>query len=110
MADDLAQALNQLAWNRADANKVANAAMFADGDTIMEDGDASAVGNRTRSGSTVLFQPVVDGEHEMPGITVDDFSDNEMSPVSGAPSPIPNSVKASFQHTPRPPVETMTDA
>jgi hypothetical protein len=92
MPEDLASALQKLSWNTAEV-----AAPSADGKIS----PAVQSIRRQRSGSsTVLFEPT---DHAMPGITVDDFSDDESSPTTKSPiQPI--------THTSRPPVETIHDA
>jgi len=89
MPEDLATALQKLSWNTAEAAPV--------------DGKVQSIRRQRSSSSTVLFEPTNNGDRAMPGITVDDFSDDETSPVSQSPM-LP------MAHTSRPPVETMQDA
>jgi len=113
LADDLAVALHKLAWNqqpiREEGVEITASPVDESGDGAAEEGESPNV-NRNRSGSsTVLFTPAEDNKHEVPGITVDDFSDNDSSPIEAAPAkmlPAP----ASLPHTARPPVETMVEA
>jgi len=93
MPDDLAHALQKLSWNTA---------ILPSEDKAQS---ASPAIRRQRScSSTVLFPPTTSGEQSVPGITVDDFSDDEHSSQPSSPS-LPN-----ITHTARPPVETMLDA
>ncbi|KAF3290998.1 hypothetical protein TWF970_000251 [Orbilia oligospora] len=99
MPEDLASALSKLSWNTA-----------AQGTASPVDGQegSSATGpaiRRQRSGSsTVLFEPSNKDGMTVPGVTVDDFSDDE-----GAASPAENP-SIGITHTSRPPIETIHDA
>jgi hypothetical protein len=94
MPEDLATALQKLSWNTV------GLASSNDG----KDSPAGQAIRRQRSGSsTVLFEPSNKDGRTVPGVTVDDFSDDESSsPASKSPVDI--------THTSRPPVETIHDA
>ncbi|KAF3933437.1 Calcipressin-2 [Dactylella cylindrospora] len=94
MPEDLASALQKLSWNTAEVSSP------ADG----KEAPASQAIRRQRSGSsTVLFEPTNKDGHAIPGVTVDDFSDDESS------SPVANE-SVNITHTARPPIETIHDA
>lgn len=96
MPEDLASALSKLTWNTAEAS----IASPVEG----KEESVSQLIRRQRSGSsTVLFEPTNQGGMTVPGVTVDDFSDDEST------SPITNSANG-ITHTARPPVETIHDA
>jgi hypothetical protein len=95
MPEDLASALQKLSWNTAEVAPPAEVKKSPAVQSI----------RRQRSGSsTVLFEPTNSGDRAMPGITVDDFSDDDESSPSTKPPAQP------INHTTRPPVETIHDA
>ncbi|KAK6345534.1 hypothetical protein TWF718_007446 [Orbilia javanica] len=95
MPEDLASALSKLSWNTA-----------AEGTASPVDGQEGTTGpaiRRQRSGSsTVLFEPSNKDGMTVPGVTIDDFSDDEAS------SPVDKTI--GMTHTARPPIETIHDA
>ncbi|KAF3910725.1 Calcipressin-2 [Orbilia brochopaga] len=102
MPEDLASALSKLSWNVREATTPSP--LEAKEQPSATSGDASAI-RRSRSGSsTVLFEPSHKDGRAVPGVTVDDFSDDEE-----VPSPAEN-LTVSFTATARPPVETIHDA
>jgi len=95
MPEDLASALSKLSWNTTQAAP----ASPVEG----KEGPTEQLIRRQRSGSsTVLFEPTNQGGRTVPGVTVDDFSDDE--------SPSPSSEHLVVPHTARPPVELIHDA
>ncbi|EPS45074.1 hypothetical protein H072_1027 [Dactylellina haptotyla CBS 200.50] len=95
MPEDLASALSKLSWNTAQATSPVEG----------QEGAKELTIRRQRSGSsTVLFEPTKQGGMTVPGVTVDDFSDDESSSPTAAASQI------EITHTSRPPIETIHDA
>ncbi|KAF3911367.1 Calcipressin-2 [Dactylellina cionopaga] len=95
MPEDLASALSKLSWNTTPATPAS---------PVEGQEGAERLITRQRSGSsTVLFEPTNQGGMTVPGVTVDDFSDDEStSPTSKSPITV--------THTSRPPIETIHDA
>ncbi|KAF3225011.1 hypothetical protein TWF191_005859 [Orbilia oligospora] len=84
MPEDLASALSKLSWNTA--------------------AQEPAIRRQRSGSSTVLFEPSNKDGMTVPGVTVDDFSDDE-----GAASPA-ETPSIGITHTSRPPIETIHDA
>ncbi|KAK6359386.1 hypothetical protein TWF696_000546 [Orbilia brochopaga] len=104
MPEDLASALSKLSWNTREATSPSPLEAKEQPSATSGDAAASAV-RRSRSGSsTVLFEPSHKDGRAVPGVTVDDFSDDDEPP-----SPVENPA-ISFTATARPPVETIHDA
>ncbi|RVD82298.1 uncharacterized protein DFL_006728 [Arthrobotrys flagrans] len=99
MPEDLASALSKLSWNTA-AQGTASPVDGQDGSSATE----PAIRRQRSGSSTVLFEPSNKDGMTVPGVTIDDFSDDE-----GAASPVDKS-SIGVTHTARPPIETIHDA
>ena len=116
MAEDLAEALKKLSWNTRKMDDDGH--MEHDGDNASSairsqnhNGNSSKRRGHARSPSTIILEPEnVEGGWDMPGISVEDYSDDEETgkrdDVTDGYVPI---VPISSIHTARPPVETMQD-
>ncbi|KAF3914992.1 Calcipressin-2 [Arthrobotrys entomopaga] len=96
MPEDLASALSKLSWNTAGLSP-------SSPDEANQSSSEPAVRRQRSGSSTVLFEPTNQGGMAVPGVTIDDFSDDE----SASPN---NQSQLGITHTARPPVETMHDA
>ncbi|KAK6535401.1 hypothetical protein TWF694_001862 [Orbilia ellipsospora] len=94
MPEDLASALSKLSWNTAG---------LAPSSPDKESSNEPAIRRQRSGSSTVLFEPTNQGGMAVPGVTIDDFSDDESTSPNG------NS-QIGITHTARPPVETIHDA
>lgn len=118
MAEDLAEALKKLSWNTKRMDE--DGEMHNDDDDEISSSSVNknkpAVGKRgrhARSPSTIILEPEnVEGGWDMPGISVEDYSDEEETNprVDNAGNQYVPVVPISSIHTARPPVETMHDA
>ncbi|EWC47564.1 hypothetical protein DRE_03184 [Drechslerella stenobrocha 248] len=102
MPEDLASALSKLSWNTREAESPSP--LEGKEQATSSAADTSAI-RRSRSGSsTVLFEPSHKDGRAVPGVTVDDFSDDDEEPGSDPKLQLPHT------HTARPPIETIHDA